>query len=225
MNIRFYIKIFFIGLFSCTSNKTIDSNDFYIRNYNLKSDIKILTKDVIHIKNNIYEYQGILYLSIDDMSKMLNNNKEIINVKLGNFLLDSLGHKPIKNIIDLDSYKSLINEYIHIDKNNLYISQVENGCHHCIKVLNVNVDKLKILDKRYTYASDGDKIYCLRYGEEIKTKFPNTFKVIELNGSPYGIDSTSIYSMCEPMPPSDFMKYYDNIEYKVRDSIVKKYFD
>lgn len=221
---RFLTYFFFtLCLFSCLNK--IDSNDFWIHDYNLNHIVKVPNNDVVHIKNNIYKHKDKLYLTIAHFVTKSNYQNQIFKVNAGKFLLDSIDDKAISNLIDLDSYKELKKEgSIHIDKNSLYISQLENGCHHCIKVLNVNVSQFKVLDDSSSYGFDGDKIYCLRYGKEIKTKYPKTFQVIEINNSKFGIDSTSIYSMCDPMSPSDFMKYYDHIEYKVRDSIVKRYF-
>ncbi|WP_271785415.1 DKNYY domain-containing protein [Aquimarina algiphila] len=222
---RFLTYLSFI-IFSFSCSTKIDSNTFWVNDYNLNDPVKVSNKDVIHIKNNIYKYKNKLHLAIFHSTIEPNNNGLVVYTDAGNMLLDSINGKKINEIIDLNSYREFKKGGgIHMDKNNLYITQIENGCYQCIKVLNVNVNQIKILDRLSNYVSDGDKVYCLRYGKEINTKHPKAFHVIELNGVSYGIDSTSIYEMCEPMPPSDFMKYYDHIEYKVRDSIIKKYFD
>jgi len=142
-------------------------------------------------------------------------------------LHDSIDNKSINQLIDIESYEELLENVLYKDKNNTYF--LSTRCYiSCLKLLEINPKTLKILDKvidnNSEYLGDGNKIYCLRDGQEIKTKFPETFRVIELDEQTFGIDSDSIYLMCEAMSPDYFKNNFESIPYKVRDSIVKKYF-
>lgn len=198
------VSIFFGFIFtSCNNKKT----DFFI-----KEDKKIDSYNVTQIKSNIYSYKGKLFMAGEYFDRT------------GLYLHDSINNILISNILDIKSYKEVHPYLLYKDKNNVYFFDKERGCIHCLKLLNVDANTFNVLDKDFEYASDKNKIFCLRYGEEINTEFPKTFKVIKLNNIVLGIDYTSIYSMCEPMSPEYFKKNFESVSYKIRDSIVKKYF-
>ncbi|WP_281991308.1 hypothetical protein [Aquimarina aggregata] len=211
--------LFFSGNCMNLSNQTaiffIESDD--------TSNPKILpANEVKNIQNNLYSYKNNTYLGVNYYESKLVDNK-IKKIVKGVFLYDAILKKPIDQIIDIKSYKPILDHTLYKDKNNIYY--ISNDAYiPSVRVLDLNSGNSKILDDTNEYLSDGNKIYCIRNGKEIKTDFVSTFKVIKVNGIPLGIDSTKVYSMCEALSPKDFKENFESIKINSRDSIINKYF-
>ncbi|KZS38922.1 hypothetical protein AWE51_15180 [Aquimarina aggregata] len=195
---------------------------FFIENDDA-SDSKIIPADEVStIQNNLYSYKSTTYLGVNYYESKLVDNK-IKKVVKGIFLYDVLLKKPIDQIIDIKSYKPILDHTLYKDKSNIYY--ISNDAYiPSVRVLDLNSGNSKILDDTNEYLSDGNKIYCIRNGKEIETDFVSTFKVIKVNGIPLGIDSTKVYSMCEALSPKDFKENFESIKINSRDSIINKYF-
>lgn len=187
------------------------------------SDPKIIPADeVSNIQNNLYSYKSTTYLGVNYSESKPVDNK-IKKMQKGIFLYDVLLKKPIDQVVDVKSYTSLLDHVLYQDKNNIYY--ISNDAYiPSISILNLNPKNSRIVDNNNEYLSDGNKIYCIRNGKEIKTDAVATFQVIEVNGLTLGIDSTKVYSMCEAMSPKDFKENFESIKANVRDSIINKYF-
>lgn len=186
-----------------------EEQSLYIYRQDLKKEKKICFNDAIQIKKNIYKYKGKLYMAFEHF-KTTYEKDIIINKKDGLVLFDTINHYGIEELIDLNSYVELKAYFLYKDKFNVYLYPREDCRNYCMKILDANPITFKVLDDNYEYASDQNKVYCLRYGNQINTISPKKFISINLNQITFGIDSTHIYSMCEAMTPSYFKNNFES---------------
>jgi len=212
----------FLSLLSCNAQED-KANSFFLPSKDSSTGIEVNDpKEVVHIKNNIYKYNNKLYFAQNYFKKQ-NVNNGIKVIEKGLFLIDSTGSESIDNILDLKTYKQLREYSLYTDKNNVYYSTSSlEYATPPVFILELNPLKLRIIDKSDEYISDDQNVYCLRNGKKILTN-PEKFKIIEIDGIVFGIDSKRIYSMCEPMSPKDFIENFENISLSVKDSIIREY--
>lgn len=232
--ILFLLTLFFIQ--SCKDKKDINLkkiNSFFVLNHNpyQHKPLPVNSNKVKFLKANLYLYNKKLYIGIDYKIKEFDKKNNSIKIKIqGIILLDSIiklssisnSTKISINVaLDTTSYKKK-SDNIYIDKNNVYAISYTPFLGE-IYILDINVNKLKIINNEY--ICDDKNIYCIHSRPvQIKTKYPKSFKIINYKKIVLAVDSSYIYSMCEPMSPEYFLKEFESIPFVDRVSIVKKHF-
>lgn len=231
-----FILIYAVLTLSCVGKKNellTKKDNFFIRNYQpyQHMPLAINTNDVKHLKMNLYSYKNKLHIGIDYQVKRYDKISDAIAPEvLGILLLDTISKFPtntnpnkitVNNVIDTISYKKIFDN-VFFDKNNIYVISYVPYLGQAY-VLDINLNKLRIINDEY--IADNEKVYCIHSKPmEIRTKFPKTFKIINHNGLTLGVDSTYIYSMCEPMRPKYFLQEFESIPVSDRYLIVNKHF-
>ncbi len=196
-----------------------NNQSFYLPDTESHKLIKIPDEEVLHIKSNIYSYNGSLYLAGEYSKKRAFGEYEIRNVYMGLQLYKKINENLIVDAVDVETYEEIKPYFLYKDVQNVYIFIRENGCHRCLNVLSQKADSFQVLDKHYEYGKDNEAVYCLRNGKEIPTQ--SKFHITELGGISFGFDSQNIYSMCEAVSANDFLSGFENISQSAKESFLK----
>ncbi len=218
---RRQITGFVLFLFLLIPACLIQRDDFFISTSKDYKVLQIASSEVSFLKENVYIYDGTLYLASEYLVKSASGNGMATERK-GLYLHKSIDGIPVADLIDLESYEAIKPLLLYKDKERVYFFQLEGGCHLCAATLDLNPKTLKMLDPAFEYLTDGQTTYCLRNGEKIATT--SKLSIVKFGNSSFAVDANFIYSMCEPIDPEEFVANFDILSTSERRDFVKRFF-
>lgn len=180
----------FLFLNGCSQTK---QNNFYIEQ---NSGIEKITSKIENLKENIYKYNGKIYLGSEYTRTVIDENGSLKKEVLGIYLHKKINKSDVNQVVDVKSYEILIKNKLYKDERRVYLFPKGKGCFLCLKILDINPNHLKILNNEYII--DDKNIYCINDGitlPVLDVKHFTTFTDSE--GVIYGVSKEQVFSNCE----------------------------